>query len=163
MADTQSKSLSKMNKKELYNECKRLKEEYMKECLFSPGFLDNTVKLKEENEKLSTLNLAHGETIMNLEEHIKEQNLRCQVIDNMRKENETLFQKLVCHKETIKKLQDENKVLRHMLKQYQQLSNNHIKIIDSPEKMSKMDWLPGITQVKTEDIVKDQKGKFLIS
>eukprot|EP01050_Picozoa_sp_SAG11_P045459 SAG11_NODE_22682_length_401_cov_8.298013_2_plen_69_part_01 len=47
-----SKSISKMNKKELYELCKTLQEELHKEKLFN----DEIVELKQENEELKREN-----------------------------------------------------------------------------------------------------------
>jgi hypothetical protein len=76
--ESNNKSLSKMNKKELYVECKRLKKENMTHQLFQDDNLNFINLLKEEIEKLKrdvkfshTLHTTKNEILDKFQEEIK--------------------------------------------------------------------------------------------
>ena len=64
-----SKSISKMNKKELYELCKTLQEELHKEKLFN----DEIVELKQENEELKNENFKLRRRITVVSRNLKEE------------------------------------------------------------------------------------------
>eukprot|EP01050_Picozoa_sp_SAG11_P047271 SAG11_NODE_24666_length_369_cov_256.900000_1_plen_66_part_10 len=64
-----SKSISKMNKKELYELCKTLQEDLHKEKLFN----DETVELKQENEELKNENFKLRRRITVVSRNLKEE------------------------------------------------------------------------------------------
>ena len=64
-----SKSISKMNKKELYELCKTLQEDLHKEKLFN----DEIVELKQENEELKNENFKLRRRITVVSRNLKEE------------------------------------------------------------------------------------------
>ena len=64
-----SKSVSKMNKKELYELCKTLQDDLHKEKLFN----DEIVELKQENEELKNENFKLRRRITVVSRNLKEE------------------------------------------------------------------------------------------
>ena len=64
-----SKSISKMNKKELYELCKTLQDDLHKEKLFN----DEIVELKQENEELKNENFKLRRRITVVSRNLKEE------------------------------------------------------------------------------------------
>eukprot|EP01050_Picozoa_sp_SAG11_P025298 SAG11_NODE_5663_length_1490_cov_95.006466_3_plen_80_part_00 len=64
-----SKSISKMNKKDLYELCKTLQEDLHKEKLFN----DEIVELKQENEELKNENFKLRRRITVVSRNLKEE------------------------------------------------------------------------------------------
>jgi hypothetical protein len=141
MENNKNKSLSKMNKKELYELCKEQQDKINLNKLYEDDqkIVEIVIKLKEEIEKLKVKNIHYEAVIESLEEDIKEQNEQANIVidkliedyNKLKKEIEKLKDYLKSDNHlNFKKLKEENEELKEKNEFISKVKEDYFKTIE---------------------------------